>query len=149
MKQLFLLILVAGTLIASAQSPFKALPKKQHGKYSLALNQTTSAFRFTGPIAGYLYPQNQVVTGLGYGYQKLKWIDSTGKYYTMFSVSGVLYAGGNVTPHVFPDNNVISVGISLGVLNQLIMAGPCYNLPKGGNKGSWGVVINVAVPLNN
>lgn len=151
MRSFFFLLFILAGMIASSQSAFKALPKHTtHGKYGVSVSSptVTSAFRFTGPIAGFAYPQNQVVTGLGYGWQKLHWIDSTSKYYADFSLSAVVYAGGNVQPSL-NDNNILSVGLSLGVLNQLIMIGPVYNFPKGENKGSFGVVVNFSVPLNN
>jgi hypothetical protein len=152
MKSIFLLLISISLLTyANAQSPFKPLPKKSTIKYGGVVTSPTitSAFRFTGPIAGFAYPQKQVVTGLGYGWQKLHWVDSTQKYYADFSVSAVLYAGGNVEPSISDPNNILSVGISLGIVNQLIMAGPVYNFPKDGNKGSFGFVVNFSVPLNN
>lgn len=147
-KSLLLIVFLGAAMFASSQSAFKALPKKQHGRYGLSAPTSITAFRFTGPMAGYSYPANQVVTGLGYGWQKLHWVDSTQKYYTDFSLSAVLFAGGNVNPSL-EEHNIISVGLSLGVLNQLIMIGPVYNFPKGDTKGSFGVVVNFSVPLNN
>lgn len=146
---LYLLILVFSVSVCEAQSSFKRLPKPTSKKsLGIVSDNVVKAFRFTGPIAGYLYPENQVVTGLGYGWQRMHFVDSTQKFYTDFSISAVAYAGGNVLPTIHP-NNIMSVGISLGVLNQLIMIGPAYNLPSHGNsKGSIGVVLNVSMPLN-
>jgi len=79
----------------------------------------------------------------------MHFIDSTQKYYVDFSISGVVYVGGNVVKTNNP-YNIASIGISLGVLNQLISVGPAYNLPATvGGKGSIGVVFNIAVALNN
>lgn len=152
--KLFLLslVLLFSMGICEAQSSFKRLPRPSPSyKKTLAAlpdEKAITAFRFTGPIAGFMYPQNMVVTGLGYGFQRLHYVDSTDKYYTDFSISGVVYAGGNVRPSIHP-NNIMSVGISLGVLNQVFMAGPCYNFPNGPVKGSIGVVFNISMPLNN
>lgn len=140
-----------------AQSSFHKVPKphKANGKLIAGAtvastdNTVVKAFRFTGPIAGYMYPQNQVVTGLGYGWQRMHFVDSTQKYYTDFSISGVILAGGKVLPSI-PKQNVISVGVGLGVLNQLFEIIPCWNFPvSGSSKGSIGLVLSIAVPLNN
>lgn len=150
-KILFLLLAIIFTSYSYGQSILKRLPKPNNVMLSKAMNSATSAtvtaWRLTGPIAGFMYPQNQVVTGLGYGYQKLHWVDSIQKWYTDYSISLVAYAGGNVTPTLSP-NNIISLGISAGFLNQLIMVGPAYNLPSGNKKGTVGVVFNVSMPLN-
>ena len=155
MKRLIFIITLLYAISAQAQtvinsSPFKHLPKpaKKYGLPNVqAANPTVIAYRFTGPLAGYMYPQKQVVTGIGYGYQRLHYVDSTQRYYTDFSVSGMLYAGGNVA--TVNNTNIISVGLSIGVLNQLIMFGGAYNLPSANNsKGSFGLVFNIAVPLN-
>lgn len=155
MKTLFLSIIAFLAFTASySQSSFKRLPKPAHLvssrlSASQVSNKAVKAFRFTGPIAGYMYPQNMVVTGFGYGFQRMHFVDSTQKYYVDFSISGVAYIGGNVVKTSNP-YNIASIGISLGVLNQLIMIGPAYNLPAiAGGKGSIGVVFNIAVPLNN
>lgn len=134
-----------------AQGVLKRLPKPTRPMMAKANANaspvTISAWRLTAPIAGFMYPQQQLVTGIGYGYQRLHWVDSTQRYYTDFSISGVIYLGGDVNTSVNP-NNILSIGISLGTLNQLVMVGPCYNLPKNGVKGSIGIVFNVSMPLN-
>lgn len=129
----------------SKLNPFKPVP---HYKLTLETPKIT-AFRFTGPIAGYDLINNKVVTGVGYGMQKLHWIDSTQKYYADFSLSGIVFAGGNATPSV-TQNNIVSVGIGAGFLNQLILVAPVYNLPLiYGTKGKFGLVVSVSVALNN
>ncbi len=155
MKFIILICLLIISINVMSQSSFKRIPKPvQSQRARLAPTGAVigekpfTAFRFTGPIAGFMYPQNMVVTGLGYGFQRLHFVDSTQKYYTDFSISAVVYAGGNVTPKVNP-NNIISAGVSLGVLNQLFMVGPVYNFPKGEAKGSFGVVFNISIALNN
>lgn len=101
----------------------------------------TSAFRFTGPIAGYMYPQDKFVTGFGYGWEKLHFDTNKQKYYADLSVILASYVADNSLPYAF--------GISLGAFNQLIMIGPAYNLPTPGKKGSFGVVVNLSMTLNN
>ena len=152
MKFNFLLLLLIFSITASAQSSFKRIPRpaKNNARFAAiaAGQKPVTAFRFTGPIAGFMYPQNMVVTGLGYGFQRMHFVDSTQKYYTDFSISGVVYAGGNVRPSISP-NNIISAGISLSMLNQLINVGPVWNFAKGDVKGSFGVVFSIGVALNN
>lgn len=142
--------------VCNAQSPFKRLPKPQsllaasraHAIVAPTQEKAFYAFRFTGPIAGYMYPQNQIVTGLGYGWQRLHFVDSTQKYYTDFSISAVAFAGGNVSPTLHP-NNIISIGVGLGVMNQLLEIVPCYNFPSSGHSGgSVGIVFSFSMPLN-
>jgi len=94
-------------------------------------------------MAGYLYPGQQLVTGLGYGFNHLKFIDSTQKWNTIYSVNAVVFAGGNVAPTLSPFT-VLSAGISVGLLNQLIQVGPVYNF-----SGKFGVFLSVSVALNN
>jgi|ERR1035437_51435 hypothetical protein len=149
MKSLFILLLIALSINVSAQSPFHRMPKPAM-KYgvSLAAPVTITAWRFTGPIAGYMYPQSQVVTGLGYGYCWMHFVDSTQRYYTTFSISPTVFAGGNVTPSI-TSNNIMSTAVMFGFANQLFMVGPCYNFASPNNsKGSFGVVVSISVPLN-
>jgi hypothetical protein len=150
MKQFkFLLLFILMANFTQAQSPFKRMPKPEmrYGISLAAAPVSVTAWRFTGPIAGFMYPQNQVVTGLGYGYNRMHFVDSTQHYYVDISVSGVVLAGGNVTPS-FQANNIMSAGIGIGFVNQLIQIIPCYNFASPNNtKGSFGVVVAVAVPL--
>ena len=157
LKHLLLYCLLIFSVSSYAQSSLKRVPKPVKKAANARIlgvadnSNVVKAFRFTGPIAGYLFlpgNKNQIVTGLGYGWQRMHFVDSTQKYYTDFSISAVAYAGGNTLPSLHP-NNIMSVGVSIGVLNQLIMLGPAYNLPSIGNsKGSIGLVINISMPLN-
>lgn len=138
-------------------SPFKVLPKPAWSPLhrlklapKVAFTQpdsTITAWRFT-VVAGYEYPANQAVTGLGFTYQKLKYIDSVQKWYTTFAVGPYIFAGGQVVPTISPFN-IISVGVGVAFLNNLITIIPCYNLPVSGNKGSFGVVASFGIALNN
>lgn len=156
MKILFSILLFSLSIsFCNAQSSFKKVPKPAKNKISAlaassAVNSTVvKAFRFTGPFGGYLYPQGQVVTGLGYGWERMHFNDSTNKWYEDFGIHIIALAGGTVVPTLHP-NNIISVGIELSVLNDLINIGPVYNFPTFGNKsGSVGFMINVTLPMNN
>jgi hypothetical protein len=150
MKKLLFILLMAVSLNSFSQNAFKRMspPEKRYGiSYGDASQPIISAWRFTDQTAGFMYPQNLVVTGLGFGYERSHWVDSTQRYYVNYSISGVVYAGGNVRPTLTP-NNIISIGLSIGVLNNLINLSPCWNFPSAGNKGSFGMILNLGIPLN-
>lgn len=146
-KLLLLSLAVIFSLSCVAQSPFKPLPKPSHSAIKLsAVPNTMTAWRFTGPMGGYLYSKNgqQVVTGLGFGWNSLKYIDSTQNWRTTLSINGVIFAGGNVAPTLSPFTVMsagVSVGFSVGAIPLAI--GPVYNF-----SGSWGAFATIAVPLN-
>lgn len=155
-KLLTIIILCAIYFNSPAQGIFKRLPKptltnviiSDENEYLSSLPvilPLKSAWRLV-PIAGYMYPQQQIVTGMGYGYQRLHWIDSIQRYYTNWSLSGAVLLGGD-TRKLSNPNGIMSIGLSLGVLNQLLMLGVYYNLPTE-TKGSIGIVFNTSIPLN-
>lgn len=152
MKQLKFSIIAVLLIVSAqtfAQSSFKRLPIPEHrsalSPQGITQSNEITAFRFT-PFGGYNVFTKQVVAGLGYGWNKLHFVDSIQRYYTDFSIMGVIYAGGNTTPSLY---NVASIGISIGLLNQLIIVGPCYTLPTDGQKnGTFGAVVSLGVPLN-
>lgn len=155
MKYLIILILSFALFKGYSQSIFKRVPKpsKQATSFALSTNTlpiTKFVWRLV-PIAGYMYPQNQIVAGMGYGIQRIHWVDSTQRYYTNWSISGAAILGGDTKKPVTP-NNIMSLGISLGALNQLANFGLYYNLPKRTpmivTKGSFGFVVHTSIPLN-
>ena len=151
MKHLFFLLFIAFSLSASAQSPFKHIPPpaKTYGVILGASNEIT-AYRFTAPTAGtafYADGEIKVITGLGFGLQRLHFVDSTQRYYADFSFKATVFAGGNVTPS-FKDNNVMGIGLMVGFLNELLNAGFIYNIPMGVTKGKFGLVFSFGIPLN-
>lgn len=148
------LILIGVGGIANAQNVFKAIPKPSWYQPKLSVradvltvstDSTMNAWRFIGPMGGYLYTASgqQVVTGLGFGFQHLRFIDSTGKWTCQYSINAIALAGGNAPPTLSPFT-VMSVGISLGLINNLLQIGPVYNLG-----GSFGVFATLSVSLNN
>ena len=149
--QMLAALLIAFTIFtiqASAQSPFKRLPKPN--TYSLSattVNPTITAFRFT-PMTGYNLSTNQIMAGIGYGPQWMHFVDSTQKYYTTFSVQLVGWVNGNTAPTLNPPN-FASVGLTIGLFNQLIQVGAAYTPPTSGRNGQIGPVVNLAIPLNN
>lgn len=139
-------ILIAG--IASAQSPFKPLPKPSfHATLMATPSSEITAWRFT-PMAGYNVSTKQLQAGIGYGIQWLHFVDSTQKYYTDFSINGVGWVNGSTAPSLNPPN-FASFGITIGILNQLIQAGAAYTPATADTKGKVGLIVNLAIPLNN
>ena len=88
------------------------------------------------------------MAGIGYGPQWMHFVDSTQKYYTTFSVQLVGWVNGNTTPSLAPPN-FASVGITVGIFNQLIQLGAAYTPATAITKSQIGPVINIAIPLNN
>jgi len=149
-KLIIILLLVAN--LSQAQSAFKRMPKPAM-KYSVGINGVTSlnpiitAWRFT-PAAGYNVSTKQLMAGIGYGIQWMRFIDSTQKYYTKFSLQAIGWVNGNTAPTLNPPN-FASFGVSAGFFNQLIMIGGAYSPATPATKGSVGFVVNLAIPLNN
>lgn len=143
MKQLFRLsILIAilfATISSQAQSkklttsPFHhLLPPVKSNEPMLSLSNSVTAYRFVLPFAGYSPITKQISTGLGYGWNKLHFVDSTQSYYTDLAIFGAIFANGNIDPSPY---NFVSIGVGVGVFNDLIMVVPSYNLPTATNKG--------------
>lgn len=154
MKKILLFIVIVLPMSIFAQvkltsSPFKHLPLPQKDgllKMALKINNTIVAYRFVLPFASYSVSTKQIATGLGYGYNKLHYIDSTQKYYTDLSVFAAIYINGNITPTPY---NFTSVGIGVGFLNNLIVISPTFNLPNAEKKGgAFDLKISFGMPLN-
>jgi|ERR1700722_1602506 len=145
MRKLFLLLFLSSCFFASnAQSILKkeSFPLEKY-KLSLsgavAIPMTQSLWRIIGPLAGYSVPGNQVVTGIGFGRQWQTAKDSA--WFTNFSASIMVFAGGNVQPQLNPFN-LISAGVGFGFDNNLIVVCPVYNF-----SGQFGLVLCIAIPL--
>lgn len=145
-----LLMLITSTAFAQTKlsvSPFKHLPIPQKSLMKATLSDNAiTAYRFVLPFAGYSPLTKQISMGIGYGWNKLHYIDSTQRYYTDLSIFGAIFINGNVTPTPY---NFTSVGIGVGLLNNLIIIAPSYNLPNSDNKsGAFDLKISFGVPLN-
>jgi hypothetical protein len=154
MKTKLLIMTLLVSTICNAQSFFKPLPKYvERAKYSFKLQTsgdsakmtsligTMNAFRPIANIAAYTIPGNILMTGAGVSYQHLT-IDSTMKWYCQWSISALMWAGGQIAP-TNGNYSVMSFGIMFGVLNNLIMVGPALN------NGKVIGVISIGVSLNN
>lgn len=153
MKKLFILsafLFFASMTFAQVQintSPFKHLPIPQKNSlFKAVLNNKIVAYRFVLPFAGYSPMTKQISTGLGYGWNKMHFIDSTHKYYTDLSIFAAIFVNGDIVPTPY---NFTSFGIGIGMLNNLITIVPAYNLPNSEHKGgAFDLKISFGVPLN-
>jgi hypothetical protein len=149
----FLFLLSAGA--AGAQSIFAPVPKMQ-GRFlarpfaaiadsatvvPVGDGATQNAFRAITNIAAYAEPGNILMAGAGISYQHLKWVAATEKWNCVWSVSAMGWAGGSVAPST--PAQIVSYGIMVGFLNNLIMVGPAIN----GNKVQG--VVAIGISLNN
>lgn len=137
------------TSLAMSQSIFKPLPKvTPKFNYARAVtitatDSTLNAWRPIANIAAYAEPGNLLMAGVGFGYQHLTWNPSTAKWSSVWSVSGVAFAGGSTAPS--SPASVMSIGAMLGLQNNLLMLGPIYNF---GTK-QIGIAVSVGIDLNN
>src|SRR6185437_10575750 len=145
-KLIFFCAILFCTFSLSAQvtlksSPFKHLPIPQKsGLLKSVLSNSVTAYRFVLPFAGYSPITKQISTGLGYGWNKLHFVDSTSTWYTDVSIFGAIFVNGDLTPSPY---NFTSVGVGIGVLNNLVMIVPAYNLPTSQFKsGSFDLKIS-------
>lgn len=152
MKRVFLSIIVificASVFAQSNVNPFKHIPapKKLYSIPTTISNTHITAYRFMLPFAGYSPVTKQISTGIGYGWQKLHWIDSTQRYYADISIFGAIFVNGNINPSPY---NFTSIGLGVGILNNLITIVPAYNLPTSENKsGAFDLKLSFGVPLN-
>lgn len=154
MKKLITLFAFVFTMSAATMaqvqlktSPFKHLPVPQKsGLFKAVLNNKIVAYRFVLPFAGYSPITKQISTGLGYGWNKMHFVDSTQKYYTDLSIFAAIFVNGDLVPTPY---NFTSFGVGIGMLNNLITIVPAYNLPNSNNKGgAFDLKISFGVPLN-
>lgn len=163
-------VLIAG--VAGAQiksSPFKPLPFPEKVSVSpfhrLPIPNTTRisalgdvapatyvAYRFTAATASFDFINNKVLTGIGYGYNKMRIkTDSSGNkyWYTDLTVNINVYAAGNTAPTYHDGNtNIIAIGPSVGVLNKLINIGCLFYPGMNGSPARWGANAGIDIPLN-
>jgi hypothetical protein len=136
MKHLIFLLLIAFSISASAQtlktSPFKHIPIPDKSMLKASASNSITAYRFVLPFAGFSPITKQISTGIGYGWNKLHFVDSTQTYYTDLSIFGAIFVNGDITPSPY---NFTSIGVGIGLLNNLVMIVPAYNLPTSQNKG--------------
>lgn len=160
MKKLLVLALAIGLVNSvSAQKFFKRLPKQ----YSLDVNTigdssfilpmrlrasvigTTTTMQAIRPVviaAAYQVPGNILMAGTGAAYEKLTYNDSTQVWNVNWSVGVYGFAGGSVVPST--PSAIMNIGIGVGILNNNIIFGPCYNF-----NGTFGGFISIGINFNN
>lgn len=112
-------------------------------KVVIVTDSTLSTWRIISVAAAYAEPNNILMAGVGYGYQRLKYDYADAKWLCQWSISPVAFAGGSVAPST--PSSVMSVGVLAGVDNNLVLAGPIYNF---GLK-QFGVAVSIGINFNN
>lgn len=136
MKILMLLLCVAFSLSTSAQKIYKGIPPvggtvtfevEVDGslkQVTLSPDSTIHAIRPIANLVGYAEPGNVLQTGVGISWQSLTWNSTTQKWYSNYSVSGLIWYG---TPTGSSSIGSASYGFTVGILNNIILLGPAYN----------------------
>lgn len=106
-----------------------------------AVDSTFNSFRPVANIAAFAVPANSLMAGMGVSYQNLTYTYATGKYFCNWSVSGVMFAGGNIAPSL--PTATLTYAVLVGAFNNLIMIGP------GLNDGKFQFIASIGISLNN
>lgn len=154
------------TTTVSAQVKFvktnvfhRVLPPTQlvlQGKLSLQYGATEAypditTFRIIGPVAGYGVVNNNLVAGVGYGFNRLHYVDSLSIYHSRYSFNAMLWGAAALgVPSLDPNNkNVIGIGPSVGLFNNILVIGYCWKAPfVTGTSGQSDLIIAGHLPIN-
>lgn len=153
-KIIFLLtaFIVGFATFSGAQGIFRPLPKMnafpKHYKAIItdtlpATGTSFTGFRFSGPSVLYAFPNSSIFTGLGVSYENDTYNNTTGKWYTNWSVAAAGYAGGQFAPQNV--SGVTALGLSVSLFNKLLTVGVLYNLTNKKFQGAVGPTVS----LNN
>lgn len=134
-------------------SPMKLIEK---GKLSLTAGTVSAypditTFRIIGPVAGYGVINNDLIVGVGYGFNRLHYIDSLSTYNSKYSLNAMLWGTAALgVPSLNPNNkNVIGIGPSVGLFNNILILGYCWKAPFiAGTTGQSDFVIAGHLPIN-
>lgn len=110
-----------------------------------------ATFRIIGPVAGYGITKNNLVAGVGYGYNILHYVDSLSTYRSKVSFNGMLWGSAQLgVPSLNPSSkNIIGVGPAVGVFNNILVIGYCWKAPLiAGTSGQSDLVIAGHFPIN-
>lgn len=130
-SSLFAQILIEESPFNHLKPPEKSVLRMLSSKSIYSKNEYI-AWRFVSPFATYSVTTQQIGTGIGYGWNRMHFVDSTQSYYTDISVILALCINGNITPTPY---NFTSIGLGFGVHNNLFMLVPAYVVPFGGKRG--------------
>lgn len=131
----------------SAQSFFKAVPKKETSGLQLSSGATApaattmTAWRPVTNILAYAEPQHILMAGAGVAYEKLQWDDTAQKWKVSWSIATMAWGGASVDGTTKTD--AVSYGVLFGLANNLIMFGPALN------NGKLIGVVSIGINLNN
>lgn len=103
-----------------------------------------ATFRIIGPVAGYGITKNSLVTGVGYGYNILHYVDTLQTYHAKVSFNAMLYGSASLgVPSLNPNNkNILGIGPAVGLFNNVLLIGYCWKAPLiAGTSGQSDLVI--------
>ena|ERR1700730_17382221 len=145
MKYVLFVLFTLFVIDCSAQSIMKRLPPVGTVSFRAAANlkandSLMNAFRVITNLAAYTVPGNILMAGAGISYQHLKWTPAVQKWYCVWSVSAMGWAGGSVAPAT--PAQIVSYGVMLGLFNNLLMIGPALNGNKIGGTIALGFNLN-------
>jgi hypothetical protein len=152
MKYLLILLLLISNACFS-QNFFAPIPKlalKPVTMHLVSTNPATlNAWRPIASIAAYGEPGNILMAGAGISYQHEQFDPNSQKWLTVWSVSGMAWAGGSVAPKTPSD--IMSYGIMLGLDNNLLLIGPAINFGKSSSTfaDKLMLVVSIGISLNN
>jgi hypothetical protein len=78
----------------------------------------------TTAVYGYNGSTSVLLIGIGASYEHDTYQQSTGKYYTDWSIAALAYGGGSTSQH---PGDVIAAGLNVSFLNKLLSAGVAYD----------------------
>lgn len=134
LRLLLLTFSVICSMACSAQIGdfFKPLPKPAsaavgHGKFTLSKDSTMNTIRPVANLAsyGFSHGSGSLLTGAGISWQHLKYDYSTNKWSAVYSINAL---GWYSAPLSSSDGSTaFAYGLSLGLLNNMIMIGAAYD----------------------
>jgi len=149
---------VKTNILHKVKSPIQLMYEgKIHPKLSLSKNVVTTTypdiatFRIIGPVVGYGVFNNNLIGGVGYGYNRLHYVDSISIYHSKFSINAMLWGAAQLgIPSLNPSNkNIVGVGPAVGLFNNIILIGYCWKAPFiAGTSGQSDLVIVGHLPIN-
>jgi hypothetical protein len=150
-RLLLIIFSVVFTTACKSQGFFGPLPKPSaaalgKGKFSLSSDSVMNAFRPVANIAsyGFTHGSGVLLTGAGISWQHLKFDLSSNKWSCVYSISALGWYTAPLSTSEGP-TSAFAYGISVGVINNLIMIGGGINTTTNQFIGT----IGIGISLNN
>lgn len=134
-KFIFAAILGLIAQVSFGQSFFRPLAKPvaySSVKMTLTDSSTTplpdstfTGIRPAGPSLVYGYPGNNLMAGIGIGYEHDTYTASTGAWYNNYTAALMVYGGGAVAPT--NQQAVVAIGPLVSLLNKHVSVGVAYD----------------------